>query len=137
MYQIIAELRTLVYPNSGASYSLIPQDLKQINWKLELNPFYHKILKLTDGFDDDESNNELKNNKIIIKKIFKTFFDEKNSYPKTLVCIIAGSLSEEFTQFINESFMSECVQDQKENGGIFSRYKSSIYDVKLDESSST
>lgn len=33
-FQIIAELGTLIYPNPGTCYSLIPQDLKKINWEL-------------------------------------------------------------------------------------------------------
>ena len=32
VFQIIAELSTLVYPNTGASDSLVPQDLKKIQW---------------------------------------------------------------------------------------------------------
>ena len=44
-FQIIAELTTLVYPNTGTCYSLIPQDLKKIDWCL-LKKNSAKIIKL-------------------------------------------------------------------------------------------
>jgi hypothetical protein len=31
--QILSELGSLVYPNTGACYSLIPKDLQKINWE--------------------------------------------------------------------------------------------------------
>lgn len=41
-----------------------------------------------------------------IKEMFDTFFDESNKYPQTLICIISASLSVEFTQSINQSFVN-------------------------------
>ena len=45
-------------------------------------------------------------NKDKIKKMFNTFFDKSNKYPQTFICIISASLSMEFTQSINQSFVN-------------------------------
>ena len=96
VFQIIAELGTLVYPNTGTCYSLIPQDLKKINWRL-LKKKNAKIIKL--------KGNSFKESKQI-PEMFSTFFDEENKYPQTLICIISASLSAEFTHSINQSFIN-------------------------------
>ena len=38
--------------------------------------------------------------------MFDTFFEENNKYPQTLICIIAATLSIEFTQSLNQSFVN-------------------------------
>ena len=97
-FQIISELGTLIYPNSGTCYSLIPQDLKKINWASLL------LLLQANSFSSNTPSSELEKNREKIKKMFDTFFDKSNKYPQTLICIVSSSLSIEFTQSINQSF---------------------------------
>lgn len=100
-FQVIAELGTLIYPNSGTCYSLIPQDLKKINWSI-LTQEKNKILK--------GAPLPLENKKII-QAMLDTFFDENNQYPQTLICIISASLSTQLTQSINNSFVNSLSTD--------------------------
>lgn len=95
-FQIIAELSTLVYPNTGTCYSLIPQDLKKIDWCL-LKKNSAKIIKLKNKSSKESEQ---------ISEMFSTFFDGDNKYPQTLICIISASLSGEFAHSINQSFIS-------------------------------
>ena len=96
-FQIIAELGTLIYPNAGTCYSLIPHDLKRINWSHLLQKKY---------FCNAFSSNAPVEHRDKIKKMFDTFFDKSNKYPQTLICIISASLSMEFIQSINQSFVN-------------------------------
>ena len=92
-FQIIAELGTLIYPNAGTCYSLIPQDLVRINWSALLK--YDKNIFSSKASVEKEEK---------IKKMFDNFF-KSEKYLKTLICIISASLSIEFTQAINKSFV--------------------------------
>lgn len=112
-FQVIAELSALVYPNTGASYSLIPQDLKSINWKPLATKYYANIPQLKGSKDREK-----------IEKMFGSFFETKNNYPKTLVCIISATLSNEFTQALKELFISDSF-DLKEDASIQIELKAS------------
>lgn len=94
VFQIIAELSTLVYPNTGASYSLLPQDLKAVDWAPLAKKDYANIplLKKSISSKDREK----------IHQMFELFFETKKQYPKTFICIISNTLSDVFTQSLKK-----------------------------------
>lgn len=45
IFQILAELGSLVFPNTSACYSLVPNDLKKINWNPLVNNHMERFAK--------------------------------------------------------------------------------------------
>lgn len=67
IFQIVSELGSLVFPNTSACYSIIPGDLKSIDWEQELKKKkninivkdYPKIQQLINKFENAEQNKTL------------------------------------------------------------------------------
>lgn len=84
-FQIFAELGSVVYPNTGACYSLIPKDLKAIAWKQSLKQFNKKSLS--------------QNSKLLLT--LNVFLND--NYSQTLTCIVAICLANEITKAIKKT----------------------------------
>jgi hypothetical protein len=74
--QILSELGSLVYPNTRACYSLIPKDLRKVNWEKEYEVFHDKHFF-------KESNSP-------IKSILVTF--QNVDCNRTLSCLVSQAL---------------------------------------------
>ena len=87
IFQIVSELGSLVFPNTSACYSIIPNDLKKIKWEDKLQAFNNVI---------ENRNPDIKK----IKPLLNLFLTQK--YPQSLVCLVALCLSEVLASSLNK-----------------------------------
>jgi hypothetical protein len=133
VFQIIAEISTLVYPNTGASYPLIPQDLKKIDWAVLTHAFDELIqesckqqLKKCNQLENvavnlatetsliTQSNKNTHDNRV--KYLFANHFflpHPQGDYPKLLICIISISLCKELIRSIDKAFISKSFKKEE------------------------
>nr|YP_009560615.1 hypothetical protein [Ulva compressa]ATP01501.1 hypothetical protein [Ulva compressa] len=101
-FQFFTELGSLVYPNAGACYSLIPGDLKEIAWKKSLEKFNTKISK-------SEKNSNL-------LSTLNVFLND--NYSQTLTCLVAICLANEISKaiknpaVIQKSLLNESIKSK-------------------------
>lgn len=87
IFQIVSELGSLVFPNTSACYSIIPGDLKRVQWDERLQDFNNKI---------ENKNSDIKQ----IKSLLNIFLSKK--YSETLACLVALCLCDVLVRSINK-----------------------------------
>lgn len=84
MLQILSEMGSLVFPNTSACYSIIPNDLKELKWEELLQNFNDKI--------------QHKNPDIVpLLSVFLT-----HNYPQSVVCLVALCLCDVLVHSLNK-----------------------------------
>ena len=86
IFQILSEIGSLVFPNTSACYSIIPGDLKRIEWDEQLQDFNNKI---------ENKNSDIKE----IIPLLNVFLSKK--YSETLACLVSLCLCDVLVRSIN------------------------------------
>ena len=93
IFQILSELGSLVVRNTSACYSIIPGDLKRLEWDQQLQDFNSKRSK---GNKIENENPDIKE----IKPLLNIFLSKK--YSETLACLVSLCLCDVIARSINK-----------------------------------
>jgi hypothetical protein len=108
--QMFIELGSLVFPNTTACYSIIPKDLKDLNWK-EIIDKHNHLLKNIDPIHS-------KSNKLLLMD-----YD-----PKLFGCLVALSISKIMVNSVSKNMNSLLLN----NDNKYKDFKSDITESSLD-----
>lgn len=102
--QVLSELGGLVFPNASACYSLIPKDLKILEWELIIDKLNIKFKKTKTLNDKDD-----------VMRMIALFVS--NKHPQTVTCLVSLSLCKVLIRSMNKPLKGLLIDENGKYAG--------------------